>query len=167
MASGALGSFQRAFNRRETCFQVGFDVASVASAWRSLKTVRVPRFTDVGIAVRVAINPHEAPRDFHVRRCWECRCSGPILNCKRPSVGRWRAGHAGTPEGCAGTTRHLHRWTPARLSQERRALLQLHYNGKISADGFQEEEDRLLANIEVARRTSGSERPLKPSHGVS
>jgi hypothetical protein len=39
----------------------------------------------------------------------------------------------------------------AKLSEERRALLQLHYNGKISADGFKEEEDRLFVDIQLAR----------------
>jgi hypothetical protein len=38
-----------------------------------------------------------------------------------------------------------------KLSEDRKALLQLHYNGKISADGFKEEEDRLLIDIELAR----------------
>jgi hypothetical protein len=38
-----------------------------------------------------------------------------------------------------------------KLSEDRRALLQLHYTGKISADGFKEEEDRLLVDIQLAR----------------
>jgi biotin synthase-related radical SAM superfamily protein len=37
------------------------------------------------------------------------------------------------------------------LSGQRRKLLELYYAGKISADGFKEEEDRLSVDIEAAR----------------
>jgi site-specific DNA recombinase len=37
------------------------------------------------------------------------------------------------------------------ISDRRRKLLELYYQGKISADGFKEEEDRLMADIESAR----------------
>jgi len=64
---------------------------------------------------------------------------------------RMAGGSRGDPGGVRGNRPAPTSVDLARLSEERRALLQLHYNGKISADGFQEEEDRLLANIEVAR----------------
>ena len=60
-------------------------------------------------------------------------------------------GTRGDPGGVRGNRPAPASVDLARLSEERRALLQLHYNGKISADGFKEEEDRLLVNIELAR----------------
>ena len=76
---------------------------------------------------------------------------------------RMAGGTRGDPGGVRGNRPAPTSVDLARLSEERRALLQLHYNGKISADGFQEEEDRLLANIEVAR----SQAALKASEAKS
>jgi len=64
---------------------------------------------------------------------------------------RMAGGTRGDPSGGRGN-----RPTPSsvdlgKLSEDRRALLQLHYTGKISADGFKEEEDRLLVDIQLAR----------------
>ncbi len=55
------------------------------------------------------------------------------------------------PSGGRGNRPALSSVDLGRLSEDRRALLQLHYNGKISADGFKEEEDRLLVDIQLAR----------------
>ncbi|MGH3732027.1 MAG: hypothetical protein ACRDVC_01390, partial [Acidimicrobiales bacterium] len=43
------------------------------------------------------------------------------------------------------------------LSNRRRTLLELHYAGKISQDGFKEEEDRLNLQIETARGQAAEE----------
>jgi hypothetical protein len=43
------------------------------------------------------------------------------------------------------------------LSDRRRKLLELFYAGKISADGFKEEEDRLNLQIELARGQAAEE----------
>ena len=57
--------------------------------------------------------------------------------------------------------RRPHAASPAqaleRLSKQRRALLQLHYDGKISADLFHEEESRLALAIEVVRFEASAE----------
>ena len=135
---------QRACNRRETCLSSRVRCGICGKRMAVPKTVRVRRSTGVGIGAKVAINPHEARRDFRVRRYWECLCSVPTRISRRPFAGGWRAGPAGTPEGCAGTAGQLRRWTWRASRNDRRALLQLHYNGKISADGFKEEEDRLM-----------------------
>lgn len=44
-----------------------------------------------------------------------------------------------------------------RLSEQRRKLLELYYRGSISAEGFQEEEERICAAIEAARSQAQSE----------
>ena len=69
---------------------------------------------------------------------------------------RMAGGTRGDPGGVRGNRPAPTSVDLAKLSDERRALLQLHYNGKISADGFKEEEDRLLANIELARTQAAS-----------
>jgi hypothetical protein len=60
-------------------------------------------------------------------------------------------GTRGDPRGVRGNRPEPSSVDLGRLSEDRRALLQLHYSGKISADGFKEEEDRLLVDIELAR----------------
>ncbi len=64
---------------------------------------------------------------------------------------RMAGGTRGDPGGVRGNRPAPTSVDLAKLSDQRRALLQLHYSGKISADGFKEEEDRLLVNIELAR----------------
>ncbi len=64
---------------------------------------------------------------------------------------RMAGGTRGDPRGVRGNRPEPSSVDLGRLSEDRRALLQLHYSGKISADGFKEEEDRLLVDIELAR----------------
>ena len=47
--------------------------------------------------------------------------------------------------------------TQAALAVERRKLLQLYYTDAISAEGFKEEEERLVSAIEAARERAGEE----------
>ena len=47
------------------------------------------------------------------------------------------------------------------LSDQRHKLLDLYYAGKISADGFKEEEDRLCTDIEIARTQAAEEQSVE------
>jgi hypothetical protein len=62
---------------------------------------------------------------------------------------------AGGTRAAPGRARRGRRPAPAEalgaLSAKRRSLLDLFYTGNISAEGFKEEEDRLLLAIEAAR----------------
>jgi DNA invertase Pin-like site-specific DNA recombinase len=64
---------------------------------------------------------------------------------------RMAGGTRGGPSGGRGNRPAPSSVDLGKLSEDRRALLQLHYTGKISADGFKEEEDRLLVDIQLAR----------------
>jgi site-specific DNA recombinase len=68
---------------------------------------------------------------------------------------------AGRTRTHAGAERRDRRPAPAMtlgvLSEQRGKLLQLHFAGKISADGFKEAEDRLCADIETARAQAAEE----------
>ena len=68
----------------------------------------------------------------------------------------------------AATPRRARRAAPAKvlksLTDERRKLLDLYYAGKISADGFRDEESRIAASIETVRQQlaqEGQEERLK------
>lgn len=70
---------------------------------------------------------------------------------------RLAGGSVGAPRG----GRRGHRAAPAEalgtLASQRRLLLDLYYAGKISPDGFREEEERLAAAIEAARALASVE----------
>ena len=68
---------------------------------------------------------------------------------------------AGRTRTRAGAGRGDRRPAPAvtlgALSEHRRKLLELYFEGKISADGFKEAEDRLCADVEIARAQAAEE----------
>ena len=64
---------------------------------------------------------------------------------------RMAGGTRGAPSGGPGDRPAPPPVDLGKLSEQRRKLLELHYAGKITADGFKEEEDRLLVDIELAR----------------
>jgi hypothetical protein len=75
---------------------------------------------------------------------------------------------AGGGPDAAVTPRRTRRAAPAKtlkvLNDERRKLLDLYYAGRISAEGFQQEETRIASAIEAARQQSaleGNEEQLK------
>jgi site-specific DNA recombinase len=75
---------------------------------------------------------------------------------------------AGGGPDAAATPRRTRRAAPAKtlkvLNDERRKLLDLYYAGRISAEGFQQEETRIASAIEAARQQSaleGNEERLK------
>ena len=128
-----------------------FDVASAASAWRSHRTDRVGRSTAAGIEDKAAISQHVAPRVYRGLRSLGMALLGSDPELQGAIRRRMAGGTRGDPGGVRGNRPAPTSVDLAKLSDQRRALLQLHYSGKISADGFKEEEDRLFVNIELAR----------------
>ena len=64
----------------------------------------------------------------------------------RQAPGRGRRGRRPAPAETLGT-----------LSENRRRLLDLYYQGMITAEGFKQEEERLAASIEAAREEASAE----------
>lgn len=67
----------------------------------------------------------------------------------RRAPGRGRRGRGPAPAETLGT-----------LSENRRRLLDLYYQGMITAEGFKEEEERLAASIEAARQQAADREAL-------
>jgi hypothetical protein len=72
---------------------------------------------------------------------------------RRRLAGGTRAAHGGARRDRRDSAAQ----TLGGLSERRRKLLELFYTGKISADGFKEEEDRLMAATEAARALANEE----------
>ncbi len=75
----------------------------------------------------------------------------------RAAIRRKLAGGGPAPDRVRRRPRTAPALTLAKLSEQRRKLLTLHYDDRISAELFQEEEQRLVDAIEAAKRAASEE----------